>query len=93
MLTSPKNINKLKLKSTCNKTIKKTIKKSQEKLIRRKTNSKTVLSSSKQKTNAVDNNLSNLCVGCEENYESTLEKVDWIQCIRCKRWLHETCTI
>ncbi|CAG9788966.1 unnamed protein product [Diatraea saccharalis] len=29
------------------------------------------------------------CVGCGGNYHET---EDWIQCIICKRWLHENCT-
>jgi len=49
-------------------------------------------SCSKQKIDlhVSENNLSNICVGYDENYELTVEKVDWIQRIRCKRWLHET---
>ena len=32
------------------------------------------------------------CVGCGENYHTTKQTVDWIECVRCTRWLHETCT-
>lgn len=32
------------------------------------------------------------CVGCGEIWEQTKSKEDWIQCITCKRWLHENCT-
>lgn len=32
------------------------------------------------------------CVGCGEDYHKSKQKSDWIQCIRCHRWLHETCT-
>lgn len=34
----------------------------------------------------------NECVGCNEDYRKTKKKEDWIQCIICKRWLHEGCT-
>ncbi|KAK9747282.1 hypothetical protein QE152_g5475 [Popillia japonica] len=37
-------------------------------------------------------NLDNICVGCGEDYGQTVKSDDWIQCIRCERWLHETCT-
>lgn len=32
------------------------------------------------------------CVGCGESYSKTDKTCDWIQCVRCKRWLHESCT-
>jgi len=35
----------------------------------------------------------NKCIECCELYYDTLSKADWIQCISCKKWLHETCTI
>ncbi|KAF5289441.1 hypothetical protein FQR65_LT11814 [Abscondita terminalis] len=31
----------------------------------------------------------NECVGCSEDYRKTKKKEDWIQCVICKRWLHE----
>ena len=34
----------------------------------------------------------NECVGCGENFYSTRQKVDWIECMRCTRWFHETCS-
>lgn len=34
----------------------------------------------------------NNCVGCGENYYQTKLIEDWIQCIVCKRWVHENCT-
>lgn len=34
----------------------------------------------------------NECVGCLENYESTTSTAEWIQCVECHRWLHDTCT-
>lgn len=34
----------------------------------------------------------NSCVGCEEVWEQTRSNEDWIECITCKRWLHENCT-
>lgn len=33
------------------------------------------------------------CVECGEHYYSTKSKDDWIQCIVCNRWLHESCTM
>lgn len=32
------------------------------------------------------------CVGCGEIYEQTKSKEDWIECVVCRRWLHEGCT-
>ncbi|KAB0803747.1 hypothetical protein PPYR_00717 [Photinus pyralis] len=34
----------------------------------------------------------NECAGCHEDYRQTQRKDDWIQCVTCKRWLHEGCT-
>lgn len=34
----------------------------------------------------------NECVGCGEDYEKTTKKDDWIRCVRCQFWLHESCT-
>lgn len=34
----------------------------------------------------------NECVGCNEDYRLTKKKEEWLQCILCKRWLHENCT-
>ncbi|XP_071562383.1 uncharacterized protein [Temnothorax nylanderi] len=33
------------------------------------------------------------CVECYESYNNTLPKVNWIQCIKCNKWLHKTCTL
>lgn len=33
------------------------------------------------------------CVECYENYNLTQKSVDWICCIKCNNWLHETCTL
>ena len=33
----------------------------------------------------------NDCVGCGENYNDTKNRDDWVQCIICTRWLHESC--
>lgn len=38
-------------------------------------------------------NSSNVCLECFENYEETKSTADWIQCVMCKNWLHETCTM
>lgn len=35
----------------------------------------------------------NECVECFEDFEKTKLNVDWIQCVMCKKWLHETCTM
>lgn len=35
----------------------------------------------------------NICLECLEEYYSTKLPVDWIQCIDCCGWLHETCTM
>lgn len=32
------------------------------------------------------------CVGCGDNYFSTIRKEDWIQCLTCSFWVHEDCT-
>lgn len=34
----------------------------------------------------------NECVGCLERYENTKSTAEWIQCVECRRWLHDTCT-
>jgi hypothetical protein len=39
------------------------------------------------------NNYEDYCVECLENYHDTKEKVDWLQCISCENWMHETCTM
>lgn len=33
------------------------------------------------------------CIECGEHYYSTKSKDDWIQCIVCSGWLHESCTM
>lgn len=33
------------------------------------------------------------CVGCGEDYFKTKKNCDWIQCVRCMHWLHESCTL
>lgn len=33
------------------------------------------------------------CIECFENYQITKSTSDWIQCIMCQKWLHETCTL
>lgn len=32
------------------------------------------------------------CRGCGENYNQTQKKDDWIQCVHCERWFHESCS-
>lgn len=34
----------------------------------------------------------NECTECLEEYTETSEKCDWIKCIVCNNWLHETCS-
>lgn len=33
------------------------------------------------------------CIECLEPYFQTKEKVDWVQCVNCFQWMHETCTM
>lgn len=33
------------------------------------------------------------CIECWENYYTTTSKADWLKCVGCHKWLHETCTI
>lgn len=33
------------------------------------------------------------CFECGEHYYSTQSRDDWIQCIVCEKWLHESCTM
>ena len=35
----------------------------------------------------------NNCIECDENYYKTREKVDWIKCLNCAKWMHESCTM
>ncbi|PSN37908.1 hypothetical protein C0J52_19526 [Blattella germanica] len=35
----------------------------------------------------------NECCGCFDIYHKTKSPVDWIKCVKCGRWLHETCTM
>lgn len=34
----------------------------------------------------------NECAGCGENYLQTTSKDSWMQCIKCRRWLHDGCS-
>lgn len=33
----------------------------------------------------------NECAGCGESYSETAISDDWVRCVLCSRWLHETC--
>ncbi|CAB3238985.1 unnamed protein product [Arctia plantaginis] len=33
------------------------------------------------------------CIECLENYKNIKSKSDWIQCVMCEKWLHETYTL
>jgi hypothetical protein len=35
----------------------------------------------------------NKCVECWENYIITTKNDDWLQCVLCKKWMHESCTM
>lgn len=35
----------------------------------------------------------NECAECFEDYDNTKSTSDWIRCMKCNRWLHESCTI
>lgn len=39
-----------------------------------------------------DEDYENECAGCKEDYRKTKRTEDWIQCIICGRWMHESCT-
>lgn len=45
------------------------------------------------KINGKDKPSKDTCTECSENYKRTKSKSDWIQCIMCQNWLHETCTL
>jgi hypothetical protein len=34
----------------------------------------------------------NKCVECWENNVVTTKKDDWLECVLCKTWMHESCT-
>lgn len=35
----------------------------------------------------------NICALCDGHYfDKNGPQVDWLKCIRCHRWVHETCT-
>lgn len=40
-----------------------------------------------------ESNNENKCLEYLEDYFSTKSSVDWIKCIDCLGWLHETCTM
>lgn len=46
---------------------------------------------SRNKQDSQNENLN--CVEFFENYNMTKESVDWLQCISCKKWYHETCSL
>lgn len=32
------------------------------------------------------------CLGCGEKYNVTTKNDDWIKCLHCQRWFHESCS-
>lgn len=44
-------------------------------------------------SNNVNENDNESCAECFELYCLTTSKSDWIQCILCKKWLHESCSL
>lgn len=76
-----------------NKKINKTNKKKEKTL--KKRNNKTNLSCSDVSyfDNEESEEVNTKCIGCGENYTETKRKDDWIQCLHCKKWLHDGCTI
>lgn len=42
--------------------------------------------------NYVDGNW-NHCVEYEESYFEIKQTVDWIECHKCKKWMHQSCMI
>ncbi|CAH2100320.1 unnamed protein product [Euphydryas editha] len=94
VLTSKENIaikrNKCKLTPNIpckGKSLKKTVKK-RSKADLQDTDTNTTCDSDN-----FEENTSNECVECFERFEETQSTVDWIQCVMCKKWLHETCTM
>lgn len=63
-------------------------KKGEEELDHVKPTASTSTKNANQKT---DDNVN--CTECLENYLLTKNNADWIQCIDCSEWLHETCTM
>lgn len=46
------------------------------------------IANSKKKKDLDDN----MCVYCEEIYGNTKSSDGWVQCLKCKKWVHESCT-
>lgn len=40
-----------------------------------------------------DSNKDSECKECFETYSTTKSNADWVQCLMCKNWLHEDCTM
>lgn len=49
--------------------------------------------SSNKCTGTPENSDSNRCCECWENYFLTTKEDDWIECVNCKKWLHESCSV
>lgn len=47
----------------------------------------------KKHSQSEENKVECRCVECTENYYETRETVDWICCVSCLKWLHESCTM
>lgn len=98
-LTSKENIKKLKLKldEKGKKTRpigKKLVKKVRIKKVKETSDSSDSSDEVQYKEDSSDGLLEEEeeCVECGEDYSKTDKTCDWIQCVRCKRWLHESCT-
>ena len=79
------------------KSLQKNIKAKSRKLRKRELNVSSDSSDSDAENMVLDSdtaseNLECECVGCGEIYEQTKSNEDWIECVVCRRWLHEGCT-
>lgn len=103
VLTSPQHIAKRKEKSGKvlqkkgkNATEKKVIKKSKRQVKQRPTTPSDSTDLEEEEmllddSDSLDFWDENDCAGCGENYNSTLKRDEWVKCVICGRWLHESC--
>lgn len=63
------------------------------KMIEEKCKDLSVKKNKREKQGSSKHTDENNCIECFDSYENTKSKSDWIQCISCQKWLHETCTL